>query len=43
MVLIYEPESGHPAQAAKALKAALKLGPPPAERLFLQRKLAALA
>jgi RNA polymerase sigma-70 factor (ECF subfamily) len=31
------------AEAAEALKAALKLGPAPAERLFLQRKLAALA
>ncbi len=36
-------KAGRRADAAKALKAALALGPAPAERLFLQRKLAALA
>jgi RNA polymerase sigma-70 factor (ECF subfamily) len=35
-------KAGESAQAGKALKAALALGPAPAERLFLQRRLAAL-
>ena len=36
-------KAGRDAEAAEALRAALALGPAPAERLFLERRLAALA